>query len=117
MSENGKEQLLLVEFEFEFMAAVIQYLIFHDTSDAFFYSEKYLQECWPIVKGALKEHGIACELNLVSHLICMLSHPCSVVLLTCYSVIVSIAETLICWVGSFCNKRQLVGKTSLISDL
>ncbi|PIN05298.1 rRNA processing protein [Handroanthus impetiginosus] len=29
------------------------------------YREKYLQECWPIVKGALKEHGIACELNLV----------------------------------------------------
>ncbi|KAK6149507.1 hypothetical protein DH2020_017032 [Rehmannia glutinosa] len=27
--------------------------------------EKYLQECWPIVKGALKEHGIAGELNLV----------------------------------------------------
>lgn len=32
----------------------------------FFFSEKYLQECWPIVKGSLKEHGIACELNLVS---------------------------------------------------
>lgn len=30
------------------------------------FAEKYLQECWPIVKGALKEHGIACELNLVS---------------------------------------------------
>ncbi|KAH6777128.1 RNA-binding KH domain-containing protein [Perilla frutescens var. frutescens] len=29
------------------------------------YREKYLQECWPIVKGALKEQGIACELNLV----------------------------------------------------
>ncbi|KAL2523880.1 RNA-binding KH domain-containing protein [Abeliophyllum distichum] len=29
------------------------------------YREKYLQECWPIVKGALKEHGIACDLNLV----------------------------------------------------
>ncbi|KAL3828878.1 hypothetical protein ACJIZ3_017680 [Penstemon smallii] len=29
------------------------------------YREKYLQECWPIVKGALKEYGIACELNLV----------------------------------------------------
>ncbi|XP_059288680.1 KRR1 small subunit processome component homolog [Lycium ferocissimum] len=29
------------------------------------YREKYLQECWPIVKGALKEHAIACELNLV----------------------------------------------------
>ncbi|GER33880.1 KRR1 small subunit processome component [Striga asiatica] len=29
------------------------------------YIEKYLQECWPIVKGALKEHGVACELNLV----------------------------------------------------
>lgn len=29
------------------------------------YREKYLQECWPIVKGSLKEHGIACELNLV----------------------------------------------------
>lgn len=29
------------------------------------YREKYLQECWPIVKGALKEHGITCELNLV----------------------------------------------------
>lgn len=28
--------------------------------------EKYLQECWPIVKGALKEYGIAGELNLVS---------------------------------------------------
>uniref|UniRef100_A0A5B7BCZ8 KRR1 small subunit processome component n=1 Tax=Davidia involucrata TaxID=16924 RepID=A0A5B7BCZ8_DAVIN len=29
------------------------------------YREKYLQEAWPIVKGALKEHGISCELNLV----------------------------------------------------
>ncbi|PKU75141.1 hypothetical protein MA16_Dca018408 [Dendrobium catenatum] len=29
------------------------------------YREKYLQEAWPIVKRALKEHGIACELNLV----------------------------------------------------
>ncbi|KAG2591194.1 hypothetical protein PVAP13_5NG440800 [Panicum virgatum] len=29
------------------------------------YREKYLQESWPIVKGALKEHGISCELNLV----------------------------------------------------
>lgn len=29
------------------------------------YREKYLQETWPIVKGALKEHGISCELNLV----------------------------------------------------
>ncbi|CAA0815507.1 RNA-binding KH domain-containing protein [Striga hermonthica] len=29
------------------------------------YREKYLQECWPVVKGALKEHGVACELNLV----------------------------------------------------
>lgn len=28
-------------------------------------AEKYLQESWPIVKGALKEHGISCELNLV----------------------------------------------------
>ncbi|TVU48241.1 hypothetical protein EJB05_07870, partial [Eragrostis curvula] len=27
--------------------------------------EKYLQEAWPIVKGALKEFGITCELNLV----------------------------------------------------
>ncbi|KAF5949413.1 hypothetical protein HYC85_011406 [Camellia sinensis] len=29
------------------------------------YREKYLQEAWPGVKGALKEHGISCELNLV----------------------------------------------------
>ncbi|KAL6615928.1 hypothetical protein ACP70R_038198 [Stipagrostis hirtigluma subsp. patula] len=29
------------------------------------YREKYLQEAWPIVKGALKEFGISCELNLV----------------------------------------------------
>ncbi|XP_059643695.1 KRR1 small subunit processome component homolog [Cornus florida] len=29
------------------------------------YREKYLQEAWPIVKSALKEHGISCELNLV----------------------------------------------------
>ncbi|XP_010250279.1 PREDICTED: KRR1 small subunit processome component [Nelumbo nucifera] len=29
------------------------------------YREKYLQEAWPIVKGALKEYGVACELNLV----------------------------------------------------
>ncbi|TVU35334.1 hypothetical protein EJB05_17219, partial [Eragrostis curvula] len=27
--------------------------------------EKYLQEAWPIVKGALNEFGISCELNLV----------------------------------------------------
>ncbi|CAI9099311.1 OLC1v1036106C1 [Oldenlandia corymbosa var. corymbosa] len=29
------------------------------------YREKYLQECWPVVRGALKEHGVAGELNLV----------------------------------------------------
>lgn len=29
------------------------------------YREKYLQECWHQVKSALKEYGIACELNLV----------------------------------------------------
>ncbi|KAJ4962587.1 hypothetical protein NE237_022526 [Protea cynaroides] len=29
------------------------------------YREKYLQEVWPIVKGALKGYGISCELNLV----------------------------------------------------
>ncbi|KQK09448.1 KRR1 small subunit processome component homolog [Brachypodium distachyon] len=29
------------------------------------YREKYLQEAWPTVKGALKEFGITCELNLV----------------------------------------------------
>ncbi|XP_062219482.1 KRR1 small subunit processome component homolog [Phragmites australis] len=29
------------------------------------YREKYLQEVWPIVKGALKEFGVSCELNLV----------------------------------------------------
>lgn len=28
-------------------------------------AEKYLQEAWPIVKSALKEYGISCELNLV----------------------------------------------------
>uniref|UniRef100_A0A0D9WCB7 KRR-R motif-containing protein 1 n=1 Tax=Leersia perrieri TaxID=77586 RepID=A0A0D9WCB7_9ORYZ len=27
--------------------------------------ENYLQELWPIVKGALKEVGVACKLNLV----------------------------------------------------
>ncbi|KAJ8616797.1 hypothetical protein MRB53_036169 [Persea americana] len=29
------------------------------------YREKYLQDAWPIVKQALKEYGISCELNLV----------------------------------------------------
>ncbi|OAY78490.1 KRR1 small subunit processome component [Ananas comosus] len=29
------------------------------------YREKYLQEAWPMVKSALKECGISCELNLV----------------------------------------------------
>eukprot|EP00850_Spirogloea_muscicola_P011024 SM000067S20301 [mRNA] locus=s67:99046:103027:- [translate_table: standard] len=29
------------------------------------YREKYLREAWPAVTRALKEHGIACELNLV----------------------------------------------------
>ncbi|KAJ8774383.1 hypothetical protein K2173_011632 [Erythroxylum novogranatense] len=29
------------------------------------YREKYLQEAWPLVKSALKEFGIVCELNLV----------------------------------------------------
>ncbi|KAH9305117.1 hypothetical protein KI387_009521, partial [Taxus chinensis] len=29
------------------------------------YREKYLQDAWPVVTRALKEHGIACELNLV----------------------------------------------------
>lgn len=28
-------------------------------------AEKYLREVWPAVTKALKEHGIACELNLV----------------------------------------------------
>lgn len=30
-----------------------------------FVAEKYLREVWPAVTKALKEHGIACELNLV----------------------------------------------------
>lgn len=29
------------------------------------YREKYLQDAWPVVTRALKEHNIACELNLV----------------------------------------------------
>ncbi|XP_031255274.1 KRR1 small subunit processome component homolog isoform X1 [Pistacia vera] len=29
------------------------------------YREKYLQQAWPMVKGALKEYGVSCELNLV----------------------------------------------------
>lgn len=29
------------------------------------YREKYLQDAWPTVTRALKEHGISCELNLV----------------------------------------------------
>lgn len=29
------------------------------------YREKYLQDVWPTIKSALREHGIACELNLV----------------------------------------------------
>lgn len=29
------------------------------------YREKYLQDAWPVVTRALKEYGIACELNLV----------------------------------------------------
>lgn len=29
------------------------------------YREKYLQEAWPMVKGALKEYGVSCELNLI----------------------------------------------------
>ncbi|KAF4397190.1 hypothetical protein CsatB_027559 [Cannabis sativa] len=29
------------------------------------YLEKYLQESWPKVKSALKDHGVSCELNLV----------------------------------------------------
>ncbi|KAK3161748.1 hypothetical protein QOZ80_1BG0080930 [Eleusine coracana subsp. coracana] len=29
------------------------------------YREKYLQEAWPIVKGALNDFGVSCELNLV----------------------------------------------------
>lgn len=37
--------------------------------------EKYLQECWPIVKGALKEHGVACELNLVGYLLLFFFYP------------------------------------------
>ena len=28
-------------------------------------AEKYLREVWPSVTSALKEHGVACELNLV----------------------------------------------------
>ncbi len=29
------------------------------------YKEKYLRETWPSITKALKEHGVACELNLV----------------------------------------------------
>ncbi|PIA25098.1 hypothetical protein AQUCO_12500010v1 [Aquilegia coerulea] len=29
------------------------------------YREKYLQEVWPVVKSALKQYGVSCELNLV----------------------------------------------------
>lgn len=29
------------------------------------YREKYLQECWPLVRRALSEFGVTCELNLV----------------------------------------------------
>lgn len=29
------------------------------------YRERYLQDAWPTVKGALKEFGVSCELNLV----------------------------------------------------
>ncbi|XP_074263528.1 KRR1 small subunit processome component [Silene latifolia] len=29
------------------------------------YIEKYLQDVWPMVKSALREHGISCDLNLV----------------------------------------------------
>lgn len=29
------------------------------------YREKYLQDVWPVITKALKEHGIACKLNLV----------------------------------------------------
>lgn len=32
------------------------------------YREKYLQEAWPLVKAALKEYGVACDLNLVEGL-------------------------------------------------
>jgi hypothetical protein len=28
-------------------------------------AEAYLREVWPAVTSALKEHGVACELNLV----------------------------------------------------
>ncbi|KAI9186399.1 hypothetical protein LWI28_016841 [Acer negundo] len=31
------------------------------------YREKYLQEAWPMVKAALKESGVACELNLLKY--------------------------------------------------
>lgn len=30
-------------------------------------AEKYLREVWPAVTRALKEMGVGCELNLVSH--------------------------------------------------
>ncbi|XP_010495027.1 PREDICTED: KRR1 small subunit processome component homolog [Camelina sativa] len=29
------------------------------------YRKKYLQDCWPRIESALKEYGLACELNLV----------------------------------------------------
>ncbi|KAF5180973.1 Krr1 small subunit processome component [Thalictrum thalictroides] len=29
------------------------------------YREKYLQQIWPVVKGALKQYGVSCVLNLV----------------------------------------------------
>ncbi|KAG6505011.1 hypothetical protein ZIOFF_037359 [Zingiber officinale] len=40
----------------------------------FFNTEKYMQEAWPMVKNALKEYRVSCELNLVEG---SMMYPCT----------------------------------------
>lgn len=49
------------------------------------YREKYLQEAWPTVKSALKQYGIACELNLVH------THSPSLILFSDFQILIPLS--------------------------
>jgi hypothetical protein len=69
-------------------------------------AEQYLREVWPAVTRALKEHGIACELNLVRPAVVAVvdprRHPC------CRMVAISM---LLCMcalnIGSCCGRTSI----------
>lgn len=81
------------------MSYRLQYLfyfghIFYYSDDCpvlmFGFPEKYLQDAWPIVKQALKEYGISCELNLVSNFFFFLREYLSVSIFSFHGTIIHI---------------------------